>query len=70
LVSPASSLNDSDRQSADVRPAVSAISAHVHAAEGDAYEFAASARAMDLPSEVLATPGGPNKQRMGLHTGL
>ncbi len=25
-----------------------------------------SARAMDLPSDVLPTPGGPTKQRIGL----
>jgi len=28
--------------------------------------FRPSARAMDLPTEVLPTPGGPTKQRIGL----
>ena len=37
----------------------------VHAAQGNANELAAQARAMDLPKEVLPTPGGPTKQRMG-----
>jgi hypothetical protein len=36
-----------------------------HATQADAHELAAQGPAIDLPSEVLPTPGGPTRQRMG-----
>jgi hypothetical protein len=36
-----------------------------HAAERHADELAPIARAIDRPSDVLPTPGGPTRQRIG-----
>ena len=53
-------------QRADVGPPVAAdLGLVAHAAERDADELASSERAIDLPSEVLPTPGGPARQRIG-----
>jgi hypothetical protein len=51
---------------ADVGAAVAAdLGLVAHAAERQAHELAAGRRAIDLPSEVLPTPGGPTRQRIG-----
>src|SRR5262249_33634027 len=59
-------LNDLARQSADVRAPVSPDLGLVpHAAEGDPVNFRPRARAIERPREVLPTPGGPTKHRIG-----
>jgi hypothetical protein len=60
-------LDDVARQRADVGAPVAAdLGLVVRAAEAGALELEPSARAMLCPSEVLPTPGGPTKHRIGL----
>ena len=62
----AQALDDLARQRADVGAAVAAdLGLVAHAAQADAVELAAQARAIDLPRVVLPTPGGPTKHRIG-----
>ena len=60
-------LDDLAGQRADVRAAVAAdLRLVAHAAERQAHELAARWRARSTwPSEVLPTPGGPTRQRIG-----
>jgi hypothetical protein len=59
-------LDDAARHRADVGPAVAADLRLVpDAAERQPDEFAAERVAIDRPSEVFPTPGGPTKQRIG-----
>ena len=65
----AQALDDLAGQRADVGAAVAADLGFVaHAAERDADELAAERRAIERASEVLPTPGGPTKQRIGPFT--
>ena len=58
-------LNDLAGQRADVGSAVTADFRFVaHAAKRHANELSPVAFAIDMPSEVLPTPGGPTKQRI------
>ncbi len=61
-------LDDPAGQRADVGAAVAAdLRLVADRRRGDMRtNLRPSARAIDLPSEVLPTPGGPTKQRIGL----
>ncbi len=62
-------LDDPAGQRADVGAPVTAdLGLVVDAAEAHAHELAAHGPGDDLPSEVLPTPGGPTKARMGLRS--
>ena len=59
-------LQDLAGHRADVRAAMAAdLGLVAHAAERHADELAAGRRAIDWPSEVLPTPGGPTRHRIG-----
>jgi hypothetical protein len=59
-------LDDLAGHRADIGAPVTADLGFVaHAAKRHAHEFAPVALAIDLPSEVLPTPGGPTRQRIG-----
>ena len=59
-------LNHASGHGADVRAAMAAnFRFVVNAAQAHAHELPAERPAIDLPSDVLPTPGGPTKQRMG-----
>jgi hypothetical protein len=59
-------LDDLARQRADVRAAVAAdLRLVAHAAERHAHELAAQRLWRSTASDVLPTPGGPTKQRIG-----
>ncbi len=62
-----SALHDAPRHRADVRAAMAAdLGLVAHAARARARtNLRPMARAMERPSEVLPTPGGPTKQRIG-----
>ncbi len=64
---PPQALHDLARQRADVGAAVAAdLGLVAHAAERHAHELAGPATcAIDRASDVLPTPGGPTKQRIG-----
>ena len=59
-------LDNSSRHRADVSAAMTAnLSFVVNAAERNLTNFRSRARAIERPSEVLPTPGGPTRQRIG-----
>src|SRR5579871_129150 len=65
-LNPLQVLNNLPRQRAYICPAMPAISASSCIPPSEILEnFRSSARAIDRPSEVLPTPGGPTKQRIG-----
>ena len=62
----ADGLNDVARQRADVgAPMPADFRLVMHAAQAHAHELATQGSAIDWPSEVLPTPGGPTKHRIG-----
>jgi len=59
-------LDDAARQRADVRAAVAAdLGLVAHAAQRDADELSSQRPRDRLASDVLPTPGGPTRQRIG-----
>ena len=59
-------LDDFSGQRSDIGPAMTAdLSLVAHATEGDLMKFRPMERAMERASEVLPTPGGPTRHRIG-----